>query len=53
MINTTKIQVKHRDCYGNDLIDVCNPHQAEIISRLTGKKTVSQKTLTARLHVTS
>lgn len=37
------INVKHRNCYGVDLIDVCDPHQAEIIGHLTGKKTVSLK----------
>lgn len=41
------ITVKHRSCYGVDLMDVCDPIQSYAISHLTGKRTVSYKDLDA------
>lgn len=39
------ISVKRREVYGNALIYVCDPTHADVISGLTGKKTVSEKDL--------
>lgn len=36
-----KIQIKHRNVYGNDLMYVCDPDTARMISQLTGCRTVS------------
>lgn len=35
-----KIQVKHKEVYGNDLMYICDPRHADIVGHLTGKKTV-------------
>lgn len=40
-----QIQVKRKNVYGNELIYVCNPTHADIIRKLTGKKTVSEQDL--------
>lgn len=40
-----KIEIKHRQCYDQDLMDVCDVSLARAIGELTGKKTVSQKDL--------
>lgn len=40
-----KIEVKHKQVYGNDNIYVCDPKLADVISRLTGKRTVSKSDL--------
>ena len=42
---SVKIEIKHRDIYGNDLMYVCDPGLAAVISRLTGKRTVDNKDL--------
>lgn len=42
-----KIEIKHRDVWGNTLIYVCNPAIAHSISTLTGKKTIDHKDIKA------
>lgn len=39
------ISIKRKNNYGTDHIYVCEPQHAEIIGRLTGKRTVSEKDL--------
>ena len=36
-----KITIQKKNVYGNELIYICDPGQAEIIRGLTGKRTVS------------
>jgi hypothetical protein len=46
-MNTFEIKIKHRSEYGRDLMDVCDPHQAQAISRLTGCRTVTKEHVAA------
>lgn len=36
------IKIKHKNNYGNDLMYVCDPEHARIITQLTSKRTVDQ-----------
>ena len=40
-----QIQVKRKQVYGNELIYICDPTHADILRKLTGKKTVSEQDL--------
>lgn len=41
------ISIKRKENYGTSMIYVCEPEFATAISQLTGKRTVSEKDLTA------